>query len=80
VHQDKHEGFVLKLDCEKAYNKVLEILEKRDFGKRWIDWIKRIMYRGSVGVTVNNMEGEFFQTLKGLRQGDPLSQSCLIWL
>jgi hypothetical protein len=26
-----------------------------------------------VGVTINNVKGEFFQTGKGLRQGDPLS-------
>jgi hypothetical protein len=26
-----------------------------------------------VGLTLNNVEGEFFQTSKGLRQGDPLS-------
>jgi hypothetical protein len=85
VHQDKKQGFVLKLDYEKAYDKVswaflLEILEKRGFGKRWIVWIKRIMHMGSMGVTVNIMEGEFFQTSKGLRQGDLYPQSFLIWL
>jgi hypothetical protein len=26
-----------------------------------------------VGVTINNVEGELFQTCKGLREGDPLS-------
>jgi hypothetical protein len=34
----------------------------------------RVFYtRGSVGVTINNVESEFFQTGKGLRLGDPLS-------
>jgi hypothetical protein len=28
--------------------------------------------QGSVGLTVNNVEGEFFQTEKGLRQGSPV--------
>jgi hypothetical protein len=84
VHTDKQQGFVLKLDYEKAYDKVnwvflLEILEKRGFGKRWIEWIKRILHRGTVGVTLNNMEGEFFQIGKGLRQGTPYPQSSLIW-
>jgi hypothetical protein len=51
----------------------IEVLEKRGFENRWIWWIKKILTRGSVGVTINNMEGEFFQTAKGLRQGDPLS-------
>jgi hypothetical protein len=36
-------------------------------------WIRKILYRGSVGVTINSMEGEFCETGKGLRQGDPLS-------
>jgi hypothetical protein len=40
---------------------------------RWMGWIRKILHRGSVGVTVNNMEGEFFETGKGPRQGDPLS-------
>jgi hypothetical protein len=30
-------------------------------------------YRGSVAVNVNDDIGHFFQTKKGLRQGDPLS-------
>jgi hypothetical protein len=33
VHQDKQQGFVLKLDYEKAYDKVLEILEKETLKK-----------------------------------------------
>jgi hypothetical protein len=49
------------------------VLQKRGFGNRWIGWIKKILTRGSIGVTINNVEGEFFQTAKGLRQGDPLS-------
>jgi hypothetical protein len=36
-------------------------------------WIRKMLFKGSVGVTINNMEGHFFQTGKGLRQGDPLS-------
>jgi hypothetical protein len=36
-------------------------------------WMREILHRGSVGVTINNMEGEFFEIEKRLRQGDPLS-------
>jgi hypothetical protein len=35
--------------------------------------MKSIQYRGSVGVIINNQEGEFIHTKKGLRKGDPLS-------
>jgi hypothetical protein len=49
------------------------VLEKRGFGSRLIGWIKKILTRGSIGITINNAEGEFFQTTKRLRQGDPLS-------
>jgi retron-type reverse transcriptase len=78
MHTSKQQGFVLKIDYEKAYDKVnwkflLYVVEKRGFGGQLIGWIKRILYRGSVGLVINNIEGEFFQTGKGLRQGDPLS-------
>jgi hypothetical protein len=69
---------VLKLDYAKAYDKVnwqflMEILEKRGFRSKWLNWIKCSLFRGSVGLSINNVEGKFFQTGKGLRQGDPLS-------
>jgi hypothetical protein len=78
VNQSKQEGLVLKLDYEKEYDKVnwdflLDVLQKRGFGEKWIMWMKHILFRRSVGVTINNVEGEFFQTGKGLRQRDPLS-------
>jgi hypothetical protein len=79
VHK-KQQGFILKLDYEKTYDKVnwqflLDILEKRGFGKRWISWIRCMFHRGSVGLTINNVEGEFFHTEKWLIQGDP-SHHC----
>jgi hypothetical protein len=44
-------------------------LEKRGFGGKWLSWIRKILTSDSIGVTVNNVEGEFFQTGKGLRPG-----------
>jgi hypothetical protein len=63
---------VLKLDYEKTYDKVnweflLEVLEKRGFGEKWIGWIRNVLHRGSIRLTVNNTEGEFFHTRKALR-------------
>jgi hypothetical protein len=49
---------------------ILEVLEKRGFGARWM---RKILHRCFVGVTINNMEGEFFETEKGLRQRGLLS-------
>lgn len=79
VHQLGDQDVVLNLDYEKAYDKVnweflLEVLEKRGFGPKWMMWVKIILYNGSVGISVNNVEGKFFKkTGKGLRQKDPLS-------
>ena len=36
-------------------------------------WVARFVQGGSVGIRVNYDIGHYFQTLKGLRQGDPLS-------
>jgi hypothetical protein len=76
VHHGKQQGYVVKLDYEKAYDKVnwmflLDVLRKRGFGGKWLKWIRSILFRGSVGVIINNEEGGFFQTGKGLRQGGP---------
>jgi hypothetical protein len=67
---------VFKIDYEKAYDRVnldflYEILVCRGFGPKIIQMIKQVTQGGSVGVKLNDVEGDFFLTGKGLRQGDP---------
>ena len=45
----------------------------KGFSLKWIEWIRSFISGGSVAINVNNEVGPFFQTKKGLRQGDPLS-------
>jgi hypothetical protein len=45
----------------------------KGFDSKWCNWIQEFVSRGSVGVKVNDDIGHYFQTYKGLRQGDPLS-------
>uniref|UniRef100_A0A453T0F0 Reverse transcriptase domain-containing protein n=1 Tax=Aegilops tauschii subsp. strangulata TaxID=200361 RepID=A0A453T0F0_AEGTS len=71
-------GIVLKLDFEKAYDKVnwdflLECHKMRGFNETWCGWIKQILYEGTVSIKLNNFTGPYFQSAKGVRQGDPHS-------
>ncbi|KAJ1290602.1 hypothetical protein BS78_02G256700 [Paspalum vaginatum] len=68
---------ILKLDFEKAYDKVrwpflFQTLRMKGFSSKWISWIKTFISDGSIAVNVNDDAGHYFQTKKGLRQGDPL--------
>jgi hypothetical protein len=45
----------------------------KGFPPQWCEWIARFVQGGSVGIKVNDDIRHYFQTLKGLRQGDPLS-------
>ena len=45
----------------------------KGFSPIWCEWIAKVMTRGSVVVKVNDNLGHYFQTKKGVRQGDPLS-------
>jgi hypothetical protein len=45
----------------------------KGFSSTCSDWISKILSRGSVAVNVNNNIGHYFQTRKGVREGDPLS-------
>ena len=45
----------------------------KNFSHKWIEWIKSFISNGSVAININDEEGPYFQTKKGLRQGDPLS-------
>lgn len=78
LHRKKHSGIILKIDFEKAYDKVkwpflLQTLRMKGFSPKWISWIESIISGGSVAIKVNDDVGRFFQTKKDLRQGDPLS-------
>lgn len=82
IHKTGEQGVVLKLDFEKAYDKVswsflFQMLESRNFHPSWIQWVKLLLVGGSIGVMVNGEESSYFKPGKGLRQGDPLSLYCL---
>ncbi len=78
LHRKKLSGVILKIDFEKAYDKVkrpflMQTLRMKGFSPKWISWVNSFISGGSVAVNVNNDIGHYFQTKKGLRQGDPLS-------
>jgi hypothetical protein len=78
LHRKKQNEVILKIDFEKAYDKVkwhflFQTLRMKGFSTKWISWIKSFVIGGSVAINVNEDVEHFFQTRKGLRQGDPLS-------
>jgi hypothetical protein len=78
IRKMKKRGVIMKLDFEKEYDKVqwsflFEVLERKEFPEKWIQWIKQVVSGGRVGINLNGEPGEFFGTHKGLRQGGPLS-------
>ncbi|RVW22037.1 putative mitochondrial protein [Vitis vinifera] len=48
-------------------------MQKMGFGEKWIGWIKWCISTASFSVLVNGTSTGFFQSSRGLRQGDPLS-------
>jgi hypothetical protein len=44
----------------------------KGFDPKWCHWINEFINKGRVGIKVNDAIGHYFQTRKGLRQGDPL--------
>ena len=45
----------------------------KGFSPTWCEWISKVISRGSVAVKVNDNIDHYFQTRKGVWQGDPLS-------
>jgi hypothetical protein len=78
IYRKKIDGFMLKMNFEKDYNKIKwpfmqQTLCMKGFDPKWCQWIEHFISKGSVGIKVNEDIGHYFQTKKGLRQGDPLS-------
>jgi hypothetical protein len=69
VNTKRLNGVILKLDFEKAYDKVKwscvqQTLRMKGFCPRWCKWIENFISGGSVGIKVNDDIGQYFQTKK----------------
>jgi len=78
IHTKKLDGVVFKVDFEKAYDKVKwpflqQALRMKDFDPTCRHQVDSFTQKGSVVIKVNDDIGHYFQTHKGLRQGDPMS-------
>ncbi|WVZ54678.1 hypothetical protein U9M48_005442 [Paspalum notatum var. saurae] len=77
LHETLHE-LKRKKNSMKAYDKVnwdflQQTLCMKGFSNIWCGWIEKVVSKGKVNVKVNDELGHYFQTRKGVRQGDPLS-------
>ena len=45
----------------------------KGFSQNWCSWIQQCTRGGNVNIKVNDQPSSYFQTRKGLRQGDPMS-------
>jgi hypothetical protein len=82
LHRKKQNGVILKIDFEKAYDKVkwpflFQTLKMKGFSAKWISWIKSFVKGGSVAVNVNEDVGHFFQTKKAFDRETHSPQYCL---
>jgi hypothetical protein len=65
LHNKKLDRVLLKIDFEKAYDKVKwdflqQALRMKGFDPKWCKWIQEFISRGSAGIRVNDDTGHYF--------------------
>ena len=78
THEKDLEAYILSLDIEKAFDSVEweyldHVLEKFNFGKNIILWIKTLRTNASLKILNNGWTTSPMRITRGVRQGDPLS-------
>lgn len=85
LHEVMHElgckqqrGAVMKIDFEKAYDRVdwgflEEVMNRKGFPGQFIRWVLLLVRSGRVCININGLNGSYFRTYRGLRQGYPIS-------
>jgi len=69
LHRKKQDGMILKLDFEKAYDKlkwpfIQQVLGMKGVSPTRCEWISKVMSKGGVVIKVNDNIGHYFQTRK----------------
>ncbi len=76
--EERKSGYIINVDLEKAFDRVeheflFAILEKFEFGKNFIKWLK-IIYKGAKSqIKCNGFLTGVFRVSRSIRQGCPLS-------
>jgi hypothetical protein len=71
-HSSKKEIFILKLDFEKAFDKVehhviLKMMQSKGFSQRWLHWIFSILSSSTSQVLLNGVLGKTIHCKCGVR-------------
>jgi hypothetical protein len=66
LHSRKQDGLILKIDFEKAYDKVKwsflqQTLRIKGFSNKWCSWVQQFTQGGNINIKVNDQLGSYFQ-------------------